>query len=123
MISWYWSWCSIQICWQSHSSFGRVKIGRNGLLANQIILKNRKSFCVLIPPIFFLHISLVCLITTNMSDIENRMFLLYAYNMIMTIRTLKGKLVLLMNYYYQRLLKTIYFKTKIIWVSYLSKCN
>lgn len=35
------------------------------LLTNQIILKNIKACCVPIPPIFFLHISLICLTSIN----------------------------------------------------------
>lgn len=113
MISWYWSWCSIPIYWKSHGSFRRIKIGRKCLLSNQLIIRNIKAFCALILPIFFLQISLV----------YSRIFLRYVYNMTVsqTIRTLKGKLVLLINCYQKRVLKIMHFKTKIIWVSYLSK--
>ena len=87
--------------------------------------KDHKSSCVSIPAVFFLYISLICLVSPNMSDIKTRMFLLHTYDMTMseTIRILKEELVLLANCYQKRLLKITYFKTKIIWVNYLSKCT
>lgn len=87
--------------------------------------KEHKSSWVLIPLIFFSHISLMCLNGPNMSDIETRMLLLHAFDMTMsqTIRTLKVKLALLASCYQKNLLKIIYFKTKIIWVNYLPKCT
>ena len=68
-------------------------------MTNQVILKNTKSFCS--NSTYFLFTHLICLISTNMSDIESRMFLLYAYAM--TIRILKQKLVQLINYYQKKI--------------------
>lgn len=59
VMSWSWPWFPIYLCWENHSSFGKIKTRRNGLLTNQIILKNIKVFCVLTAPIFFTHV--ICL--------------------------------------------------------------
>lgn len=75
-IGWVISWCSIRLLGEPYI-FWENKHWEKWPTNYSHNLKMIKIFCVWISPISFLHISLIYLVSTYISDIKNIMFLLY----------------------------------------------